>query len=299
MKKYTIAVIFIIVFISMALIFDTFDETLDAYVGDVAVFTGGGAGAWDEHIREKVWIIEDGGIFRMWYSGYDATGQGTSKIGYATSTDGITWTRYPGNPIISRPSQDQDPSVVKVSPTSYYMFVERDDNYIDLFTSIDGISWAPYVNNPVKAAATSPVVWKEGTTWYMLYEEMGPPLFSINLATSTDGRTWIDSPHNPVLAEAEHTVPNSIVKIDGVYHLFYHRNVDTWSAWHAVSTDLITWSNRTKIFSDYTSPFTFITSDGRIKSYIWYLDGSRNVYLHTWNNFNVTFVQIVEKTWKK
>ncbi|MCL0090501.1 hypothetical protein M1O13_00645 [Dehalococcoidia bacterium] len=63
MKKYTIAVIFIIVFISMALIFDTFDETLDAYVGDVAVFTGGGAGAWDEHIREKVWIIEDGGIF--------------------------------------------------------------------------------------------------------------------------------------------------------------------------------------------------------------------------------------------
>jgi hypothetical protein len=45
MKKYTIAVIFIIVFISMALIFDTFDETLDAYVGDVAVFTGGGAGA--------------------------------------------------------------------------------------------------------------------------------------------------------------------------------------------------------------------------------------------------------------
>lgn len=54
MKKYTIAVIFIIVFISMALIFDTFDETLDVYVGDVAVFTGGGVGAWDEHIREKV-----------------------------------------------------------------------------------------------------------------------------------------------------------------------------------------------------------------------------------------------------
>ena len=34
----------------------------------------------------------------MWYAGYDGTGQG--RIGYATSSDGTTWNKYPGNPVL-------------------------------------------------------------------------------------------------------------------------------------------------------------------------------------------------------
>jgi hypothetical protein len=225
-------------------------------------------------------VIEDDGIYKMWYVGHDSTGPRTSKIGYATSTDGVTWTRYSGNPIIDRSSQDQDISVVKISDTSYYMYIERDDNYIDLFTSSDGISWTAYGSNPVKSTAASPVVWKENSNWYMLYEDMTGPVYNINLATSTNGKSWTDSPSNPVLSESDHTVPDSIVKVGSTYHLYYHRSEGgTWPAWHAISTNLTTWSNREKILDGFSSQFTFVTNGGQIWSYVWYVRGDRNYYL--------------------
>jgi hypothetical protein len=92
-------------------------------------------------------------------------------------------------------------------------------------TSVDGIAWTPYANNPVIAGGTSPVAWREGNTWYMLYEHM-IPVFDINLATSTDGMHWTDSPRNPVLHEAESTIPDSVVKEGNTYHLYYHLDIN-------------------------------------------------------------------------
>jgi hypothetical protein len=37
----------------------------------------------------------------MWYVGLDSTGpSGRHRIGYAQSVDGVTWTKYAGNPVI-------------------------------------------------------------------------------------------------------------------------------------------------------------------------------------------------------
>jgi len=278
-----------------------------------AVFTGGGPDAWDEHIREKVWIIEDNGLFRMWYTGHRGPrliNQRSSKIGYAFSIDGINWIRYENNPIIDRPSQDQDMSVVKVSDTSYHMYVERDDNYIDLFLSRDGINWTFHSN--VKTDATSPVVWKNESEWFMLYENMMGFSYDIHLATSKDGKIWTDSPYNPVLEENRHTVPNSIIYYEGTYHLYYHKATDTWSLWHATSQDLINWDNRQMISSEFSGAFTFIDSQGQIRSYMWYLDGSRNYYLkfgidipeykpkyNKWNPVNYLIEGFIWYVWRR
>jgi hypothetical protein len=39
------------------------------------------------------------GLYRMWYEGRDFFGK--VAIGYAVSTDGVAWSKYPGNPVIT------------------------------------------------------------------------------------------------------------------------------------------------------------------------------------------------------
>lgn len=254
--------------------------SLDHFEGGLPqpILAGGPPGSWDEGLVEKVQVIEEGGQFKMWYVGYRGGDPTTSKVGYATSTDGINWTKYAGNPIIDRPSQDQDISVVQVSANSYYMYIEVKDIQLDLLTSSDGIHWSANPTNPVKTLATSPVVWREGSNWFMLYEYMLGPVFNIHLATSSNGVDWVESPANPVLSEPESTVPDSIVKDGAVYHLYYHRDHGGWPEFHATSTDLTTWSDRTLLYT-FSSQFTFRTASGEVWAYVWDITGDNKYYL--------------------
>ncbi len=47
-------------------------------------------------------VLYEGGEYKMWYSGFDGV-QGL-RIGYATSSDGVNWTKYAGNPVITNGS---------------------------------------------------------------------------------------------------------------------------------------------------------------------------------------------------
>lgn len=61
----------------------------------------GAAGAFDDRGASMPCVIKDGAIYRMWYIGRDDVGpNGVQRLGYAQSTDGITWVKYPGNPIL-------------------------------------------------------------------------------------------------------------------------------------------------------------------------------------------------------
>jgi fibronectin type 3 domain-containing protein len=244
------------------------------------VLNGGGPGAWDEVIREKVVVIEEATGFRLWYVGHTSAGQATSKVGYATSPDGINWTKHPGNPVLDRASQDQDICVLRAPDGTLYMYVEVNDTHLDLLTSTDGVSWNPHAQNPVKTTAASPVVWREGDSWFLIYEYMAGAILNIHLATSSDGVNWTDSPANPIIAEASTTVPDSVVKEGSTYHLYYHRSeLGVWPAWHAVSTDLTNWTDRTRLFTNYSSQWTFQRADGQVWSYFWNYSGDRRYYL--------------------
>jgi hypothetical protein len=61
------------------------------------VFKLGSLGSWDDFHVYGPSIIYDGITYSMWYSGHDGSNW---RIGYATSSDGITWTKDGSNPLL-------------------------------------------------------------------------------------------------------------------------------------------------------------------------------------------------------
>jgi len=56
-----------------------------------------GAAEWEKDCIYQPWLLEHGGEF---WNFYNAANGGIEQTGFATSTDMLRWTRYPGNPVI-------------------------------------------------------------------------------------------------------------------------------------------------------------------------------------------------------
>src|SRR4051812_37606930 len=87
---------------------------------DKPVFTGA-PGKWDAFIRERGWIVREEDVWKLWYTGYDSP-EGMRRLGYATSKDGLHWTRHPKNPLVAD-QWIEDVMIVKDAGT-YYLFAE-------------------------------------------------------------------------------------------------------------------------------------------------------------------------------
>jgi hypothetical protein len=172
--------------------------------------TLGGLGAFDEAFLLPGTVIKEGATYKMWYTGEDKDGIYT--IGYATSSDGIDWTKgNNGEPVISiGPVNKFDgggaamPSVIKDGAT-YKMWYAGMISYSDsLFqigyaTSVDGIAWTRgNFGEPVLSfgkpsgfdadGLIGPAVIKDGPTYRMWY--IGISEMSVGGAVSPDGITW-------------------------------------------------------------------------------------------------------------
>ncbi|WP_240664687.1 DUF2341 domain-containing protein, partial [Methanosarcina sp. MSH10X1] len=106
------------------------------------------------------------------------------------------------------------------------------------------------------SAVEVPYVWKENSTWYMLFRGRSGIENKIGLATSTDGKNWTKYAGNPVLNASasgwESGVgqgfdPWGLIKIGPVYYLWYNTVNDlgdhTRMTGLATSTDLIHWTS--------------------------------------------------------
>jgi uncharacterized repeat protein (TIGR01451 family) len=56
----------------------------------------GPSGAWDDAHLETPSVLRDNQGYQMWYTGFGTI----RRIGYARSPDGITWTKFVGNPVL-------------------------------------------------------------------------------------------------------------------------------------------------------------------------------------------------------
>ena len=50
-------------------------------------------------------VLVENGLFKMWYMGCYRDFGIAASLRYATSQDGLTWQKHPGNPILSDPAQ--------------------------------------------------------------------------------------------------------------------------------------------------------------------------------------------------
>lgn len=117
-----------------------------------------GSGSWDNHITRVGTVLFDAGTstYRMWYTG------GTDwfnplKVGYATSSDGITWSRHP-TPVLEYGETVEWPSnqvSVLVNGGELEMYMSSSTRDIRLATSSNGINWTIDDCGPVMAPSNT------------------------------------------------------------------------------------------------------------------------------------------------
>lgn len=219
------------------------------------VFRGAGPDHWDARIRERGWILREGDQWKMWYTGYDGTRQGTKRLGYATSSDGLSWRRESEQPLIAD-LWVEDMMVVHREGT-YYMFAEGLNDEAHLLTSADGVHWQPrgkldvrrQDGQPLSAGPYgTPTVWWEDGVWHLFYERMDQGIW---LAKSTDLKLWRNVSDQPCLVpgpgayDDRMVALNQIVKLEGRYYALYHGSGSAepgrWCTALATSTNLLNW----------------------------------------------------------
>lgn len=220
------------------------------------VFAGTRANTWDQAIRERGYILREADGYHLWYTGYrEDTDDISMALGYATSPDGMVWTRYKNNPVFSE-SWVEDMVVVKYDGV-YYMFAEGRNDIAHLLTSTDKIHWKDlgslkirYTNGQPLTPGPygTPTIFIEGDVWYLFYERNDNGIW---LASSRNLTEWTNVQDDPVIKKGPEAYDkfgvalNQVIPYQGLYYAYYHGTAfEDWSEWStnvAVSKNLIDW----------------------------------------------------------
>ncbi len=170
------------------------------YAGNPVISTGL-KGAWDARAVAGAHVMYERGSFIMLYVGNDSVSHG--RTGLATSPDGLHWTKYTDNPVLSGDSAAWD--AANVSPGG---FVKKDSTYYILYGGTTIPSW--------------------GT--------------QAGLATSNDLHTWVKRYNHPVIAfgspgqwDQSWIGGGTLLYLNGKFSYWYGGYADVWSIGYATS----------------------------------------------------------------
>jgi predicted GH43/DUF377 family glycosyl hydrolase len=217
------------------------------------VLSPGGNDAWDNSSIGLGSVLRNGTTdYVMWYTGTNGVTYPGGAVGLATSTDGVNWVKYPGNPVL-KPSflfyDDQlyiaTPYVIRLNLTYNMWYTAKgaatpNINKILYATSFDGIHWtkwpSPVLSPPSNASAwdassdySASVIWNGQIfgMWYTGINQTGLPP-KIGFATSPDGGTWMRAASNPILVpgppgswDSAGVEQPSVAQSGNTYMLFY------------------------------------------------------------------------------
>lgn len=219
-------------------------------------FTGR-PGHWDVMIRERGWIVRDGELWRLWYTGYDPAQQPPlMRLGYATSGDGLAWQRHGDRPLI----EDlwvEDMMVVR-HEDRWLMFAEGKGDQSHLLSSVDGLRWTQLGTLDVRLTNGRPIppgpfgtptAYFEAGVWNLFYERRDAGIW---LARSTDLKTWTNVSDEPLIVpgpgdyDSLMIAMNQIIRHNGRYYAVLHgtgtpQKPRQWCTTLAESPDLLNW----------------------------------------------------------
>ncbi|HVO68526.1 MAG TPA: hypothetical protein VMT24_00690 [Aggregatilineaceae bacterium] len=223
----------------------------------------GPAGSWDS---VSVWaptVVFHDGLYHMFYTG-TRPGWPTFEIGYATSTDGLTWEKYAGNPVFKADGTGFDATAVGASPVMvegdtwvlYYMgektvgvggpigratapdptgpWTRSED---PVLTSGSQGEWDAWGTIPCSVIST-------GEGYVMYYLGLGSSISAevddmIGMATSPDGITWTkyDDPTtaDPPYAESDPVLPLGLEgwQLSNIYEVTVRSTADGWEMFYS------------------------------------------------------------------
>ncbi len=235
----------------------------------------GDAGAWDDAVISEAKVVFDGETYHMWYAGRWRHPEGLKTpmdIGYATSSDGVVWTKYEANPVLKRGDLGSYDENILSAPTvlydgeTWHMWYSaanfKGDWSLSYATSTGGARWVKAAQNPLLKETqdarwdavylAEPYVLWNGSGFQMWYNGASAQTQTLlGYATSTDGIAWTRFGQNrPVMTVApdgqwdDFAVARASVIYDGErYQMWYEgHNGGTWRIGYATSPDGIDWT---------------------------------------------------------
>ena len=209
--------------------------------------------------------------YYLWYSSLQGA---TWTISLATSSDGYSWTKFAGNPVI-RPDTTNpficekgahDPEVLwneNLSKFQIWYVVNCESQpagvaryWVKYGESTDGINWtiqqAPVLSPTLsweQEGISFPAIIIDDQVYKMWYggrDSFGN--WKIGYATSPDGKNWTKHLQNPIISptqswEVTHIGGSDVIKENGIYKMYYH-GAPIWppiNLVYATSTDGINW----------------------------------------------------------
>jgi photosystem II stability/assembly factor-like uncharacterized protein len=232
----------------------------------------GTSGTWDESVIGSCVIFNsDLNRYEMWYTSYTGS-LPNNGIGFAWSTDGITWTKYPTAVLTPSSSSWDYPFIgaacVLKEGGTYKMWYtggqsgNLSSSHIGYATSTNCTTWTKHddpVLNPgtgwESGAVGYPSVIKISDTYYMFYSgAVTVGIARTGRAMSSDGITWQkDTLHNPVLPAGDpgqwdrNNYLAKVIELNNTLYIYYtaesNPGVGGSAIGGAVSTDLgISWT---------------------------------------------------------
>jgi predicted GH43/DUF377 family glycosyl hydrolase len=220
----------------------------------------GPAVGWEADWVDSPSVLYEAGVYKMWYQG--CVGQ-LCGIGYATSADGIAWTRFAGNPVLTPNATSWDqtlgvPTVIHDGNAYRMWYTGNGPSAIRIgyATSTDGMNWTKYGDAPAfwgnfgwdSGAVSTPFVLKVDGTFVLYFSgQPGNYAYGIGRATSVDGFNWTEDPANPLMLpsdawEESRIHPASILVGPSGYDLYYTGGYYQPQIGHATSVDGRTWT---------------------------------------------------------